>query len=360
VEAHQVDVLPLSVPEADAVSHGDREHAILEPDAALSYLAAAGLLPPSSGGGWVARGVPGRCANVLVVDGSGKGFLIKRGLGEPGRATVGNEAEMVAALRARSARLAPYLPAVSSFSEERGEVIVDVATGSRDLDEVTDRTGSFPAGVAMEVGKALAYLHEIPLAAAERVGSGRRPWVLTAHRPSPTLLARLGRHGWGALKEIQGSRAACRMLDRAAGGWRRVAIVHNDVKWSNIVLVGARMGLRGGVRLIDFELCGPGEPAWDVGCALAEHLWHDHVAPGPRAGPTEPDPAAAAAPSAAASLLIDVYVATRGLDHRAELELIDRVRTMTCARLVQRAIETDTADEPRRALEVIEHLAGAP
>jgi hypothetical protein len=49
----------------------------------------------------------------------------------------------------------------------------------------------------------------------------------------------------------------------------RGCLVNQDLKWDNIVL---RQSL-GGVRpvLLDWELAGLGDPAWDLGCLLAEH-----------------------------------------------------------------------------------------
>ena len=45
-------------------------------------------------------------------------------------------------------------------------------------------------------------------------------------------------------------------------------LVNHDLKWDNVVLTGpARQPV-----LVDWELAGLGDPAWDLGCLLAEHL----------------------------------------------------------------------------------------
>ncbi|MBF0688129.1 MAG: phosphotransferase [Cellulomonas sp.] len=64
--------------------------------------------------------------------------------------------------------------------------------------------------------------------------------------------------------------AAADELRRPAGG----CLVHGDLKWSNLA-VGAD-----GPVVLDWELAGGGDPAWDVGSLAAEHL----VRPGARAG----------------------------------------------------------------------------
>lgn len=46
-------------------------------------------------------------------------------------------------------------------------------------------------------------------------------------------------------------------------------LVHHDLKWDNVVLSGPA-GARRPV-LLDWEMAGLGDPAWDLGCLLAEH-----------------------------------------------------------------------------------------
>ena len=43
-------------------------------------------------------------------------------------------------------------------------------------------------------------------------------------------------------------------------------LVNHDMKWDNVVVSADR------VVLVDWEMAGLGDPAWDLGCLLAEHL----------------------------------------------------------------------------------------
>lgn len=45
-------------------------------------------------------------------------------------------------------------------------------------------------------------------------------------------------------------------------------LVNHDLKWDNVVLSGPGRD----PVLLDWELAGSGDPAWDLGCLLAEHL----------------------------------------------------------------------------------------
>jgi len=56
------------------------------------------------------------------------------------------------------------------------------------------------------------------------------------------------------------------VLRRARAAMRRTCLVHGDVKWDNAVLDPAA------VTLFDWELSGAGDPAWDLGSALADTL----------------------------------------------------------------------------------------
>ncbi|GGM95702.1 hypothetical protein GCM10009721_22680 [Terrabacter tumescens] len=59
------------------------------------------------------------------------------------------------------------------------------------------------------------------------------------------------------------------LLNEAAGtvaGPVTGCLVNHDMKWDNVVSSGGR------TVLLDWEMAGLGDPAWDLGCLLAEHL----------------------------------------------------------------------------------------
>ncbi len=67
-------------------------------------------------------------------------------------------------------------------------------------------------------------------------------------------------------------------LMAAAAGWRQEAFVHADLKSDNVLC--ADPGSSGdvapslpAVRLVDWELAGWGDPAWDVGSVLGDYLF---------------------------------------------------------------------------------------
>ena len=68
-----------------------------------------------------------------------------------------------------------------------------------------------------------------------------------------------------------------RALDEGADRWRPSCLVHGDLKWDNC-LVDATASATS-VRVIDWELAGRGDPAWDLACAIADAVmlvrWSD-------------------------------------------------------------------------------------
>ncbi|WP_157557486.1 phosphotransferase [Intrasporangium oryzae] len=61
-------------------------------------------------------------------------------------------------------------------------------------------------------------------------------------------------------------------------------LVNHDMKWDNVVVSSGR------TVLVDWEMAGLGDPAWDLGCLLAEHLVRQ---PGPALTVTSDVPAVA-------------------------------------------------------------------
>jgi thiamine kinase-like enzyme len=131
--------------------------------------------------------------------------------------------------------------------------------------------------------------------------------VLALHRPPLEALRYLSAASVELVKELQRDAAACRAMEELREGWSAVALVHRDVKWANCIAVG------GAIKLVDWEMAGWGDPAWDIGSALAE----------------------LAARPAAAVALWRAYAAARAPDPG----LRDRALRFAGARLVQTAFE---------------------
>ena len=59
-------------------------------------------------------------------------------------------------------------------------------------------------------------------------------------------------------------------LDAIRKEWRATAIIHNDIRADNCLLLTPLM--RTELKLLDWELAGIGDPCWDVGSVFADML----------------------------------------------------------------------------------------
>jgi len=154
-------------------------------------------------------------------------------------------------------------------------------------------------------------------------------------------------HGEGRrlADELRADERVARFLDAARETVAPGCLVHGDLKWDNVLVAPAPAA---GVRLVDWELSGRGDPAWDVASWLAHA-----VALGDRVGDT-------------ATGFVRAYAAVTGEEHA----FWARVARQCPARAVHLALEAaegggdpaplvaiakDLAD---RADEVTEVLAG--
>ena len=128
--------------------------------------------------------------------------------------------------------------------------------------------------------------------------------------------------------------------------WHVAALVHRDVKWANCIAHPPPGGARPTrIRLVDWEMAGWGDPAFDVGSALS-----DYAAFALGHGPD----AVGAAPAA----FWAAYVRARGLGEPAAARLLERAVRFAGARLVQRAYEhTQELTRPDERVERIVELA---
>ncbi|MES1245756.1 MAG: phosphotransferase [Acidobacteriota bacterium] len=132
------------------------------------------------------------------------------------------------------------------------------------------RRGGPRAGAGRALGRALVALHQVPpSAAAEALGvnnPGSAPWILSSHRPSLSRVQDVSPAQAQGLALLQKYSAFEELLDRLCRSWSPEALIHNDLRSSNILLA------RGCPTLIDWELGGPGDPRWDMGSVIGEVL----------------------------------------------------------------------------------------
>ena len=276
---------------------------------------------------------------ILLVRRRGRdGLLVKRGPGV--RAEIAN----LALLRAIPG-LAPALPDVDEAATTDDVLVLRAEEGTVHLWDHHELLHAFPAAVGTSLGRSLAALHH---GTRDLEGDARLdgpPAILSIHDPRVEDLRTLSAASHELIREVQGHHSLPERLEALSAGWVPGCLVHDDVKWPNIVVTPARSGEGPELRLIDWEHLRRGDPAWDVGSALAAYVgfWADAVASG-EAGTdvvTRADATWVAIESMkpAMAALWSAYVEGVGLDGAGRLALTRRSVGLCAARLVRSAFE---------------------
>jgi len=310
-----------------------------EPPAPRSVLTVTGIASASAAASAHLRDVSRSHAVTRACLPDGRAFIIKvlpRDTHLSGRSLV---AELYAY------RLASWRPDVAALLptcvhlDERRQVLVLRAAPEEQLFAAQVVDESFPGrALAAALGRALALLHnataDIPAVTGANCGVLGLP-------DAPPETRRLGDNstaGQAAIDMICADDDIAARLRATAQLLKPACLIHGDVKWDNVIMDA---GPPARVTLFDWELSGWGDPAWDVGSALAD-AWcltaHDGMFSG--------DPTSWLRGSERA--LLDAYRAGRG---DLDAGFADRVAGCWCARTAHLAMEcaagVDDARHPK-------------
>jgi hypothetical protein len=249
-----------------------------------TYLMERGLLSARSivEGDLLVLDASHRNSNFKVIGGRGASYLVKQGTDRERARTLGNEAVVRAMLQSdsRYAGLRDYVPRLRLYSAEEWVEVFELVDGACDLREYHTRLGRFPTNVSADLGRALGLLHGVRAGN----GEGRRaqleqreaPWALGLHRPRLELYKRMSNANVQMVSALQSVPAFGMLLDALHARWpefaREGSLIHYDIKLDNVLAARDRSGRVEGIKVVDWELAGLGDPAWDVGALFGEYL----------------------------------------------------------------------------------------
>lgn len=215
-----------------------------------------------------------------------------------------------------------HLLVLEDLSHDGSPVSLAVRAGwppALDLPSQASIAASELAGIAATVGATLGRLHRgtagLPLPPA------RLPAILTGLSgldPQDSAM----RAAVTTLRQHAGLVRAAELMSAPLAG----CLVNHDLKWDNIVVADD-----GRVVLLDWEMAGLGDPAWDLGCLVSEHVVRDGA--GELAAP--------------ADALVRAYAASAGL--RPEIHAVFARRTATAAALRVAQLSLEVAGRPAEA-----------
>jgi hypothetical protein len=244
------------------------------PEAAIRLLLSQGLLTPADvvHGDITVHAVPGRNDNLSITLDTGRGYFIKHAI--PGEDASSLEVEAAiyrAAAGSGDGACAALVPRVAHFDATRRLLVLDLVPSAWTGHDWPGRDApNGPAHLGERVGAALATWHTTARPTAEiEVAAPRHPWALDLHRPVIGALRELSPAQLHLIAALQANVPACLALDTLRDGWTGSAVIHGDVKWSNVLVDADGPAGSGAVWLVDWEFAAWGDPAWDVGS-----MWH--------------------------------------------------------------------------------------
>lgn len=298
------------------------------------YLGSLGLLESACGCRIANVTNLSRSHLVLLVElRDGRRMVVKRARQRPeapGPASLGAE-PAIYRLRDSVPALASATPACLGI-DWAGQTIVLDAAGPGESVLVRSRAEGASPELSRELGATVARWHCAAGGCSREGLPPASPWILD------TFEAGGWQPPWAA--QLFSDPALCRELAwsfrELRDSLRPVSIVHNDLKWDNCMRLAD-----GGVRIIDWELAGAGDPLWDVAGIVQEHLQLALL----DSGPSRLRQAGASLAAFLASYLKEAGV-------RKSPRVETAISRLSAARLVQSALECGPHPQ---ALEMVAH-----
>jgi aminoglycoside phosphotransferase (APT) family kinase protein len=224
----------------------------------------------------------------------GRSFFVKQGTTAQKCEALSQEAGVYRLFHAPggSAPITRYMPRFVLYDRRQHLLILEWVHDGETFRDYHVRTGRFPRELGRLAGRALAALHQFPLsnAFAQRTGGPRPPWALAMHRPDLSIFRDASSAALDVIRIVQDSPQFGQLLDVLASEWHASAWTHRDIKWENLVVSRSRKSKSvREVKIVDWELAGPGDPVWDAGSFMSSYLtfWLDSIPVTRDANPAE-------------------------------------------------------------------------
>lgn len=249
-------------------------------------------------------------------------------------------------LHDQHARVAGLVPELADKPDDRKAVTTRLLLLALSLREHLSGSQPLASDLCQRLGAGIAQLHttdvEATLLDPGLVGPG---WIAALCLPDRTMLAEMSAASQSLVQVLQATAGLIPALNGLAERQSTGTLIHNDLKWDNILVHPAEGETAPTqVKLIDWELAGPGDPCWDVGTVLSEFLafWALSI---PIVADEPPDtymhlaryPLENMQP--AISAFWQAYVATMEFDQTTAHERLIRSTRYAGARLIQTAYE---------------------
>lgn len=184
-----------------------------------------------------------------------------------------------------------FLPEVIHFDPENSIIVARYLTNYRDLTEFYRTENQFPASIAAEIAQVLAEIHRTTFDRQDYqefftqhphgVPTGHPLTVIRRmERISPDVFGAVPADGLKFFALYQRYERLQATIAQLLDDYDPCCLTHNDLKLNNILLhhdweqtlPGGDASAPGVVRLIDWERCNWGDPAFDLGMLIGSYL----------------------------------------------------------------------------------------
>lgn len=318
------------------------------PDEAIAYLMARGLIRARHvvEGELRVEDVSRRNRNLRVAATLGNSFLLKQADHNTPhtKQTIAAEGRFYirASSEKRFVRLRPFLPPFHLYDARRNVLVLGFCAGRHPDGMGSDAEQS--TWFARTLAIALARCHRTTRFPG-KPGRGPPlwyPWALSVAAPRPETLRSISAGQLEIVRLIQADANAAPGLDDLLSRWQPTHLIHGDVRWDNLLEDTSGTGTRT-LKILDWELCTLGDPAWDVGCTTVAILTESMIDLMPRS--TSPERGAsdftAVLPRVQGWIreFWDSYVVASAFERASTERLQERVANYAGARLLQSAYE---------------------
>jgi thiamine kinase-like enzyme len=291
--------------------------------------------------------------NTKVIRKNGPGFFIKQIRRSDMTAVISVQREATCLWLGHNekdfAALIPFIPKYYDYDPTRHLLVTELLADGENLYQHRFGKGSYPAGSAARIGKALAEYHgcgaEMKKGEQAATLAKTMPWVLAIHQPESPMLPTFGAASHALLNYLKTDPQFFPLLESLQKLWRYDAFIHGDIKWDNFIIYDLKEAPEDyALKIIDWELAGFGDAAWDVGSAFQAYLSYPIISLPSIPGQLPPNFVGLLqySPQEIRDSIKELWIGYLGaqpMDERTAGEFIERSIRSAAARLMQTAFE---------------------
>jgi hypothetical protein len=181
----------------------------------------------------------------------------------------------------------PFIPEPFFFDAAEQVLVTEHLYSYRPLMDHYQRRAVFGHGWARAVADRLARCHAVrPVDGTAGDGAGpirliEQAPFLAWDRVTPEQVASQPEAFTEFVEIVQNTDGLTASLRALRGAWQPGCLIHADAKSDNTMVRSRSMPGGAGLRLVDWELAGWGDPAWDAGTVIGDylHYWLASIRP---------------------------------------------------------------------------------